>query len=81
MRPPTVVLFVNEPALFSGDYRRYLEGKIRDGGPFPEVPVRIQVRGRAGAAIRSGRKRKGMAEEELEAPGTSHAPAGAGGAT
>ncbi|MCI0343488.1 MAG: ribosome biogenesis GTPase Der [Planctomycetales bacterium] len=73
IRPPTIVLFVNDPVLFPGDHRRYLEGKIRDGGPFPEVPVRIQVRSRAGAAVRSARRRRNVAGEELEAP------AGAGG--
>ncbi|HOX38394.1 MAG TPA: ribosome biogenesis GTPase Der [Candidatus Brocadiia bacterium] len=42
--PPTFVLFVNKPELFSTDYRRYLANHIRKNLPFPEVPVKILMR-------------------------------------
>jgi GTP-binding protein len=44
--PPTIVAFVNEPKLFNPSYRRYLENRIRQTFPFPEVPVRLVFRSR-----------------------------------
>jgi len=42
--PPTVVLFVNEPKLFSGSYARYLQNRLRKTCPYAEVPIRIEFR-------------------------------------
>ena len=36
--PPTIVCKVNKPELFEGGYRRYLENRLRELVPFPEVP-------------------------------------------
>lgn len=44
--PPTFVLFVNDPKLFRGDYRRYVESSIRDALGFDEIPLRVFFRQR-----------------------------------
>ncbi len=60
--PPTFVLFVNDPALFSKDYLRFLQNRLRREFPFKEVPLRILLRKRekvelprGGGKERSGR--------------------------
>jgi GTP-binding protein len=42
--PPTIVLFVNNPDLFTEDYRRFVEHRLREELPFPEVPIRLILR-------------------------------------
>ncbi len=44
--PPTVVLFVNSPALLRDQYRRFAERRIREALPFEEVPIRLIWRAR-----------------------------------
>ncbi|HXX95479.1 MAG TPA: ribosome biogenesis GTPase Der, partial [Planctomycetota bacterium] len=44
--PPRFIVFVNDVRSFSGDYVRYLEDKIRSLLPFPEVPIRLELRGK-----------------------------------
>ncbi len=44
--PPTFLLFVNDPTLFPPDYLRYLKNRLREHLPFPEVPLRIQLKAR-----------------------------------
>ncbi len=39
--PPTIVLFVNNPALMKEQYRRFVERRLRDALPFHETPVRL----------------------------------------
>jgi GTP-binding protein len=66
--PPTIVLFVNNPDLFTEDYRRFIEHRFREELPFPEVPIRLILRahaddertkpGRSSGRAR-GRQRKG----------------------
>ncbi len=51
-KPPTVVLFVNEPSRMSDSYRRYLEHAIRSGFDLPGVPLRIVLRRRRGEEAR-----------------------------
>ena len=46
--PPTFVAFVNDPALFPDNYRRFLENRLRQEMPFGEVPIRIAFRPRTG---------------------------------
>ncbi|MBI4577677.1 MAG: ribosome biogenesis GTPase Der [Planctomycetes bacterium] len=46
MRPPTFVLFVNKPSLYTEEFRRYLAGRLRAAFPFREVPLRLIVRER-----------------------------------
>ncbi len=47
--PPHVVVFVNEPALWTEEYRRYLERRLRAAFPLRGTPVRWSVRGRRAA--------------------------------
>jgi GTP-binding protein len=44
--PPTIVVFVNKPALFDERYRRYLANRLRDRFDFAEVPLRLIFRER-----------------------------------
>ena len=42
--PPHILLFVNEPKLFSRQYLRFIENFLRDRLPFSEVPLKIGLR-------------------------------------
>jgi GTP-binding protein len=44
VKPPTFVLFVNDPELMHFTYLRYLENKIRSSFGFEGTPVRLVVR-------------------------------------
>ena len=46
IEPPTIVLFVNEPALFGSPYLRFLQNRFREMLPFHEIPIRIHLRAR-----------------------------------
>jgi GTPase len=39
--PPTIVMVVNEPKLFEGQYERYLLNELREVLPYSEVPIRL----------------------------------------
>ncbi|HZZ70988.1 MAG TPA: ribosome biogenesis GTPase Der [Pirellulales bacterium] len=52
VQPPTIVLFCNEPAMFSASYKRYLLGVFRDHLPFSEVPIKLYLRKREDSAGR-----------------------------
>lgn len=45
VRPPTIVLFVNDVRLVHFAYRRYLENRIRDHCPYRGSPLRLVFRG------------------------------------
>ena len=47
--PPTIVLFVNDPALIQPEYQRFLVNRLRERLPFDEVPIRLLFRSRRGA--------------------------------
>ncbi|MCI3920268.1 ribosome biogenesis GTPase Der [Paenibacillus sp. TRM 82003] len=44
VKPPTFILFVNEPELMHFSYERYLENRIRTAFPFEGTPMRIATR-------------------------------------
>lgn len=44
--PPTLLLFVNEPELFTGQYDRYLQNRLREVFGWKEIPIRIVYRRR-----------------------------------
>jgi len=44
--PPTIVLFVNEVALFDDNWRRYLMHELQEQLPYAEIPVRVQFQAR-----------------------------------
>ncbi len=46
--PPTIVIFVNDRAAFTGDYERFLVNRFRELLPFEEIPIRLLIRERAG---------------------------------
>lgn len=46
-RPPTFVFFVNDPKLFTDDYRRFIERQLRDNVGFAGSPLRMYWRGKA----------------------------------
>jgi GTPase len=41
VKPPTIILFANDPELLHFSYRRYLENQIRKIYPFEGTPVRL----------------------------------------
>ncbi len=41
VQPPTIVLKVNQPKLFVGQYERYLLNRLREELPYSEVPIRL----------------------------------------
>lgn len=45
-RPPTFVLFVNDPEIVHFSYLRYLENKIREAFPMEGTPIRVLIRER-----------------------------------
>jgi GTP-binding protein len=46
VHPPTIVMVVNRPELVQPNYERFLLNRFREALPFPEVPIRLVVRGR-----------------------------------
>ncbi len=46
VRPPTFVIFANNPAGVHFSYRRYLVNRLRDFAPFEGTPVRLVFRSR-----------------------------------
>jgi GTPase len=44
--PPSFMLFVNYPELLTDDYRRYLEGKIREEHGYYGLPILFKLRSR-----------------------------------
>jgi GTP-binding protein len=46
VKPPTVVLFANEPDLIDDNYQRYLAGRLRGAFGFSAIPIRFVVRPR-----------------------------------
>lgn len=49
-KPPTFVLFVNNPDLLTEDYRRYLEARLRGAFDFTGTPIRLVARARERSA-------------------------------
>jgi GTPase len=46
VQPPTIVLFVNNPAYFDDSYQRFMINRFRELLPYKEVPIRLMVRAR-----------------------------------
>lgn len=44
VNPVTLLMFVNKPALFDENHRRFIVGRLRELLPISEVPVRLLVR-------------------------------------
>lgn len=56
-RPPTLLLFVNDPRRVEQSYERYLTNRFRDTLPFGEVPIRLTYRARRESAPAGGWRR------------------------
>jgi GTP-binding protein len=67
--PPTIVLFTNGYELFDDIYRRYLIKYFREHLPFPEVPIKLDLRSRK----RDGKKGDDQ-EDQFEFPADEKAP-------
>ena len=52
--PPTIVLFANNPKLIDAIYQRYMINRFRELLPYPEVPIRLVIRGREGKPLPAG---------------------------
>ena len=46
IKPPTFVVFVNEPELMHFSYERFLENRIRESFDFEGTPIKIITRAR-----------------------------------
>ncbi len=46
IKPPTFVIFVNEPELMHFSYQRYLENKLREAFGFEGTPIQMIIRGK-----------------------------------
>lgn len=64
--PPTIVLVVNDPGLFEGQYERYLLNRLREVVPFSEVPIRLLFRARQRANL-AEMKHRGRIAADREA--------------
>jgi GTP-binding protein len=60
IEPPQFVLFVNNPALMTDGYQKYLYNQLREAYPFSGVPLRLYLKG------------KQKREKPQEAPEHSH---------
>jgi hypothetical protein len=47
--PPTIVMFVNHHEDVNDSYKRFMINRFREMLPFNEIPIKLFVRGRAGA--------------------------------
>lgn len=46
IKPPTFVIFVNEPEIMHFSYQRYLENKLRESFGFEGTPIHLIIRGK-----------------------------------
>ncbi|HIU64236.1 MAG TPA: ribosome-associated GTPase EngA, partial [Candidatus Avacidaminococcus intestinavium] len=46
IKPPTFVIFVNDPEIMHFSYQRYLENKLRESFGFEGTPLHIIIRGK-----------------------------------
>jgi GTP-binding protein len=65
VHPPRIVLKVNRPELFEGNYERYLMNRIREQLPFSEVPIKLEFSARDRKSLEEV-KREGRRRSQLE---------------
>jgi len=51
VRPPTIVLVVNTPRLFTVNYQKFLLNRLREELEFGEVPIKLLIRARKRAEL------------------------------
>src|SRR5215831_6978773 len=59
LAPPEFILFVNDPALMTETYRRYLEARIRQAHAYPGLPIVLTLRPRTQEPHRQSRSSSG----------------------
>lgn len=64
VHPPTIGLFVNDPALLDAGYQRWLMKRLRDLLPYPEVPIKLLIRGRERAGGAGSGSERGETGDE-----------------
>lgn len=52
--PPTIVMVVNKPELFTANYQRFLLNRFREELPCGEVPIKLLVRARKRTLMKKG---------------------------
>ena len=50
-KPPTIILFVNDPKRFNENYRRYIDSQFRKQLGFKGTPMRLIWRGKAAREV------------------------------
>lgn len=78
--PPTIVLVVNDPSIFSPQHERFVTNRMREALPFEEIPIRLIVRPRRRDEARAAAMGlpPGAGFESAEDAFTDEAPAPAG---
>jgi len=66
--PPTIVLVVNNPDYIDEGYQRFIINRMRDLLPYPEVPIKLYIRGRREAAKSGMKAPEGMEDPNAERP-------------
>lgn len=69
--PPTIIFFVNDPDLFTENYKRFLERKIRDSLNFEGTPIKMIWRGKSLRDISRSAKRGEIGQAASKALGSS----------
>jgi GTPase len=72
-QPPTIVMVVNQPDLFSNTYQRFLLNRLREESPFTEVPIKLVIRDRKKQAevqqqLAEQKSRSGEDRQKVEEP-------------
>ena len=68
--PPTIVAICNDPRLFTDNYKRYLERKLRESLDWTGTPIRFVFRGkRLRDEVRDSNKRKNLAPKKSGSQG------------
>src|SRR5699024_2609037 len=57
VKPPSIVVFVNDPELMHFSYQRFLENKIREAFGFVRTPIKILARKRHEGGNKHGESR------------------------
>jgi GTP-binding protein len=79
VRPPTIVLVVNTPRLFTANYQKFLVNRLREELDLPEVPIKLIIRERKRADLddllsgRHAAERAAALGQEAESPGQDEA--------
>ncbi|MFN4242354.1 MAG: ribosome biogenesis GTPase Der [Tepidisphaerales bacterium] len=70
INPPEIVLFVNNPSLITETYQRFLLNRLRELLPYPEVPIKLAIRGKG----TSGKPAPGQSAPAAPPPGSPKRP-------